>query len=160
MAGKGQLCRKSFNTTFGLTAKRLYISFRSRLCPSSRAGFGFLSVLNLSFLWMCTQSAFPFWGHVWSQETSSICPTHVPPDATTALQSPFPSPAVVSVVGGDGKSAETEPVRQNCRRRRFANYVFFLSVFPVTFRIHRFFLGPPPPFCAYKVSFMAEFSLR
>lgn len=83
---------------------------------------------------MYTQSALGLWGHVWCRETSPICPNHMQPDASTSLPVPLLSPAVVcmTVLGGDGKSGETEPIRQNCRRVRFANYVLFLSVFSVT----------------------------
>lgn len=78
---------------------------------------------------------FPLWGHMWSGETSLICPDHMQPDATTSFLRPqLLSPAVVcmSVVGGDGKSGEMEPIRQNCGRMRFANYVLFLSPLSVT----------------------------
>lgn len=133
---------------WALIAKRLYL-LQKPSCPSFWAGFGFMSVLNLSFPLMCTPSAFPLQGHVWSWETSSICLNHMQPETPPSSQLPLSSPAVVcmSVVGGDGKSGETEPIRQNCRRRRFANYVLFLSAFPVTFRIYRFFLALPLVLC-------------
>lgn len=91
---------------------------------------------------MRTQRAFPSGDNrgVWRHSQSVL---------TTCSQLPRPSfPAVVcmSVVGGHGESGEAEPIRQNCRKRRLANYVLFLSA------SHDFFLknihilsGAPPP---------------
>lgn len=143
MAGKGNSAERAKTQHLDSHCKETLQQLPKPSRPSPWAGFGFpLGAKSVSC--GCTLTApFSSGGHVWSQETSSICPNHMQPDATTTLPALLPSPAVVSVVGGDGKSGETEPIRQNCRRRRFANYVLFLSAFPGTFRIYRFFLALP-----------------
>jgi len=94
------------------------------------------------FLLMCTQRAFPSGdNHGVRKHSQSVL--------TTCSQLPRPSfPAVVcmSVVGGHGKSGETEPIRQNCRRIRLANYVLFLSASPRFFFLNNIHIlsGAPP----------------